>query len=57
MSKRDKYVAKSVSMDDVLKELGYVKWPPKYEGEECVCGCKVVDNKMLFCEQHQPYPA
>ena len=48
----DKYTATRVPTVFVLKELGYVPWPPLEEGDECVCGCALVGDVLSLCEQH-----
>jgi hypothetical protein len=53
----DKYIPKRIPIESVLEELGYVKWPPKKDGDECECGCKIVNQVWVFCKQHQPFPA
>lgn len=53
----DKYKAKCVSMKDVMVELGLVPFPPKQEGDECECGCKISESRLVYCGEHQPIPA
>lgn len=54
--KRGKAHPTRVSMDDALKGLDWVRWPPKAEGEECECGCRIENGAMKCCKGHQPHP-